>query len=94
MMPQMKRSAFFESPLDSLLMYLRVRRLVLTGLAVEGCVLFTANDAYLRDFELVIPRDCVAGQTRRAERRSLEYFCEVLRVRTGPSRGLRLRAGE
>jgi len=59
-----KASGFFATPLDLLLEYLQVRTLVLTGVAGNMCVHFTANDAYLRDFRLVIPADCVASQSR------------------------------
>jgi hypothetical protein len=32
-----------------------------TGLTTPQCVLFTAGDACMRDFALVVPRDCVAA---------------------------------
>jgi nicotinamidase-related amidase len=41
-----KHSAFFATPLDTLLDYLRARTLILTGIGTDLCVLFTANDAY------------------------------------------------
>ena len=54
-----KHSGFFSSTLETLLRYLGVRQLIITGIAGNFCVLFTANDAYMRDYELAIPRDCV-----------------------------------
>src|SRR5262245_27540467 len=45
-----KHSGFFATGLDTLLRYLDVRRLILVGLTTDNCVLFTASDAYLRDF--------------------------------------------
>jgi nicotinamidase-related amidase len=56
-----KHSGFFSTTLDILLDYLQARTLVLTGLTGDICVLFTAHDAYMRDFNLVIPADCVAS---------------------------------
>jgi nicotinamidase-related amidase len=56
-----KHSGFFSTTLDILLDYLGARTLVLTGLTGDICVLFTAHDAYMRDFNLVIPADCVAS---------------------------------
>jgi nicotinamidase-related amidase len=56
-----KHSGFFSTTLDILLDYLEARTLVLTGLTGDICVLFTAHDAYMRDFNLVIPPDCVAS---------------------------------
>src|SRR5436190_16162593 len=54
-------SGFYETPLSLLLRALGARRLVLTGLWTNSCVLFTAHDAYMRDFELSVPEDCVAA---------------------------------
>jgi nicotinamidase-related amidase len=56
-----KHSGFFSTTLDILLDYLQAKTLVLTGLTGDICVLFTAHDAYMRDFNLVIPSDCVAS---------------------------------
>ena len=56
-----KHSGFFSTTLDTLLAYLQAKTLVLTGLTGDICVLFTAHDAYMRDFNLVIPADCVAS---------------------------------
>src|SRR4051812_9225116 len=44
-----KHSGFFSTTLDILLEYLGAKTLILTGIAGNICVLFTANDAYLRD---------------------------------------------
>jgi nicotinamidase-related amidase len=35
-----------------------------TWLTGDICVLFTANDAYIRDFRLVVPADCVASAVK------------------------------
>ncbi len=56
-----KHSGFFSTTLDILLDYLGVKTLVLTGLTGDICVLFTAHDAYMRDFNLVVPSDCIAS---------------------------------
>lgn len=56
-----KHSGFFATPLAALLEHLGTRTLIIAGLTVEQCVLFTAIDAYVRDFQLVVPRDCVGG---------------------------------
>jgi nicotinamidase-related amidase len=56
-----KHSAFFQTPLELLLKHLGAERLILTGVSTNSCVLFTANDAYMRDLKLVVPEDCVAA---------------------------------
>ena len=58
-----KHSGFFSTTLDTLLEYLGVKTVILTGIAGNICVLFTANDAYMRDFALIVPGDCVASNT-------------------------------
>jgi nicotinamidase-related amidase len=85
-----KHSGFFATPLDTLLEYFGARRLVLTGATVNQCVLFTANDAYVRDFELFIPRDCVAGESKSAFRLAFRYFRTVLGAHVRASPRLRL----
>ena len=47
-----KHSGFFDTTLDTLLKTLRVRRVILTGIAGNICVLFTANDAFMRSQDL------------------------------------------
>ncbi len=56
-----KHSAFLATPLPVLLAKLGVRRLLLTGMALESCVLATAIDANSREFEVAVVRDGVAG---------------------------------
>ena len=58
-----KHSAFYATSLELLLRYLKAHTLILTGIAGNICVLFTANDGYMRDFDLVIPQDCIASES-------------------------------
>ena len=80
-----KHSGFFSTTLDILLDYLRVKTLILTGLSANICVLFTANDAYMRDYDLVVPRDCVASNTQELTDYALEQMRTVLKADTRPS---------
>lgn len=80
-----KHSGFFSTTLDTLLDYLRVKTLVLTGLTGDICVLFTANDAYMRDFHLFIPADCVASADAQENRHALEHMRRVLKADIRPS---------
>lgn len=56
-----KHSGFYNTTLPVLLEYLQVRRVIVTGIATDNCVLFTAGDAYIRDLEVVVPADCCAA---------------------------------
>jgi len=69
-----KHSGFFSTTLDILLDYLQVKTVILTGLTADICVLFTANDAYMRDFNLIIPADCVASTDSEENRHALEHM--------------------
>lgn len=80
-----KHSGFFSTTLDTLLDYLEVESLILTGMAGNICVLFTANDAYMRDFSLFVPGDCVASNTEQEDRYALEQMARVLKADTRPS---------
>jgi nicotinamidase-related amidase len=77
-----KHSGFFSSTLETLLRYLRVRRLIITGIAGNFCVLFTANDAYMRDYELAIPCDCVISNTAKENTEALQLMQRYLKADT------------
>jgi len=85
-----KHSAFFSTTLDTLLAYLGARTLILTGVAGNICVFFTANDAYMRDFRLVVPADCIASNTTRENDYALEQMAQILKADTSPSTDLDL----
>lgn len=87
-----RHSAFFGTTLEVLLESMGVRRLILTGLAGDICVYFSAGDAHLRGFDVVVPNDCVASEDRRENARALRRLRSILNVRTPRSRGLRLEA--
>jgi nicotinamidase-related amidase len=55
-----RHSAFYETPLEYVLRQAGVSRVILTGQVTEQCILYSALDAYIRHFDLVIPRDAVA----------------------------------
>jgi nicotinamidase-related amidase len=83
-------SGFYETPLDTMLRLGGVRTLVITGFAADNCVLFTAADAYMRDYRLVIPRDCIGAKTPDALRRALKTLTEQFGAKTQASTKLRL----
>ena len=69
-----KHSGFYATPLDTLLQYIQVERLIMTGISSNSCILLTASDAFVRDYKLFIPSDCVAGQNAEQHRKSLELM--------------------
>ena len=81
-----KHSGFFQTPLDLLLKHLQTRRLILAGLWTNNCVLFTAHDAYMRDFQLCVPPDCSAAYTTAEHRYALRQMASVLKAEISLSR--------
>ena len=77
-----KHSGFHATPLDLLLRHLQARRLVIAGVSGDQCVLYTVADARMLDYEVVVPRDCVASLTEVRDRRLLDYLAEVSQVET------------
>lgn len=84
-----KHSGFYATPLETLLDFIGAKRLILTGVSSHQCVLFTANDAYVRDLALSIPRDCISARNRRDTGLALEYFTRVLGADVRASTALR-----
>jgi nicotinamidase-related amidase len=94
-----KHSGFFSTTLDTLMEYLGTKAVVLTGIAANICVLFTANDAYMRDLRLTVPSDCVASNTEEENRYALDQMRKILKADTRPStelsfQGLQVRTGK
>ena len=87
-----KHSAFFETTLHTLLTYLGARTLILTGIAGNICILFSANDAYMRDYTLVVPSDCVASTDPADAEYALEQMRGVLKAQVTASDDLDLDA--
>ncbi|HEX8090866.1 MAG TPA: isochorismatase family cysteine hydrolase [Blastocatellia bacterium] len=85
-----KHSGFFSTTLDTLLNYLKVRTLIITGVAGDICVLFTASDAFMRDFHLIVPGDCVASNDPQQNRAALQQMKRVLKADISPSTELDL----
>ncbi|HEX2913891.1 MAG TPA: isochorismatase family cysteine hydrolase [Chloroflexia bacterium] len=80
-----KHSGFYSTTLDVLLEYLKVKTLVLTGVAGNICVLFTANDAYMRDFFVIVPPDCTASNEGGLNQQALDLMKTVLKAELIPS---------
>lgn len=55
-------SAFFETPLQSLLVWHRIDTLILTGGSTSGCVRATAVESLSRGYRTIVPEQCVADK--------------------------------
>ena len=80
-----KHSGFYDTTLETLLDEMRIRRVVLTGIAGNICVLFTANDAYMRGLKIFAPSDCIVSNTESDNEHALRQIETVLKGHTVPS---------
>jgi nicotinamidase-related amidase len=87
-----KHSGFYDTTLDTLLKTLRIRRVVLTGIAGNICVLFTANDAYMRDLRIFAPPDCIVSNTAIDNDHALRQIHSVLKGNLSMSDQLQFRS--
>ena len=87
-----KHSGFFDTTLDTLLEALRIRRVILAGIAGNICVLFTANDAYMREYKLFAPADCIVSNTAADNDHALRQIKTVLKGNVTPSTRITFRA--
>ena len=84
-----KHSGFYSTSLELLLRHLGIETLILTGFATDICVLYTANDAYMRDYSIIVPSDCVASETEALQQAALKHIRHRLKARVCLSRTIR-----
>src|SRR5689334_18748682 len=86
-----KHSAFYQTPLDTLLTSLRTEALILAGLTTNSCILCTAYDANMRDFRLFVPADCSAARSAAEHRQALKHISIIEAVSVSPSANIRFK---
>jgi nicotinamidase-related amidase len=89
-----KHSGFFDTTLDTLLEALKIRRVIVTGIAGNICVLFTANDAYMRDLKIFAPADCIVSNKAAENDHALRQIRTVLKGNITDSARLNFRRGQ
>jgi nicotinamidase-related amidase len=82
-------SAFYQTPLETLLRHLGSKTLILTGLTTNSCITCTAHDANMRELKLIIPADCSAARTDEEHKQALLQLKNMLGVNTARSTALR-----
>ncbi|RZA11133.1 MAG: cysteine hydrolase [Proteobacteria bacterium] len=75
-----QHSAFYATPLSLLLESLKVETLIICGISAESCILFTATDAYVRKFKIVLASDCIVSQNAAKKNAALKLMKESLRA--------------
>jgi maleamate amidohydrolase len=67
-------SMFYGTELESLLEELQADPLILAGVNTHACIRTAAIDAYQRDFEVFIVRECVASKDLEHHEITLDYL--------------------
>jgi nicotinamidase-related amidase len=80
-----RHSAFYGTPLEFLLDELGVEKLVIAGIAIDMCVVATAQDAYVRKYSIRVPSNCSAGFSASHERQALSLMNRAMKADIRPS---------
>ena len=83
-----KHSGFFSSNLEILLEDLKVKKLIIVGIAGNICVLFTVNDAHMRGYEIHVPHDCIASNSKKDNDYALRQFKDVFKIKISASQNI------
>jgi nicotinamidase-related amidase len=84
-------SAFYQTPLETLLRSLGSETLIVAGLTTSSCITCTAHDANMRAYRLVIPSDCSSAKTPAEHRKAIDHLHSVVGANTARSTDLQLR---
>lgn len=79
-----QHSAFYQTPLLSLLEDLEISHLILAGVAGDICILFTAKDAYTHKFTLHVPKNCIASEQENGNKYALHLMESVMKATIEP----------
>lgn len=85
-----KHSGFYSTTLEILLEQLKIQTVILTGIAGNICVLFTANDAYMREYKVIVPQDCIASNRKSDTKFVINQLNTVFDIKTPYAKNLRL----
>ncbi|MDF3338060.1 cysteine hydrolase [Mycolicibacterium septicum] len=85
LLTKVRHSVFYATALDYLLGRLGTQRLILAGQVTEQCILYSALDAYVRHFDVVIPSDAVAHIDADLGRAALEMMRRNMSAKIVPA---------
>jgi len=88
-----KHSAFFATPLEAILAYMKVRSVILAGVTTDSCILGTAMELHVRDFEIFVPSDCTYALSESEHRRALQIIESSFAAETCPAKNLSFKSG-
>lgn len=71
-------SGFFKTTLESLLKEIKSNTLIICGINTHACVRMTVIDAYQRDYNVIIAKDCVGSYNKEHHDVSMKYFSPTI----------------
>ncbi len=74
-------SAFFRTDFDEIIQKLGLDTLILAGINTHACVRTTAIDAFQRDIEVIIAKECIGSWNQEHHDISLDYFEKSMSIR-------------
>jgi len=74
-------SGFLGTDLDLLLRELRIEKIYIVGILTNICVFFTAAEASMRDYEVIVYADSVTTISERDHRFALAQLRDVLKIK-------------
>ena len=83
-------SGFYQTPLELLLKHLGVTKLILSGIATNSCIQYTAHDAKMRNFQIFVPPDCSVARTREEHDQAIRHMQSMASADVTLSPDLRL----
>lgn len=84
--PKGRHSVFYHTAIDHLLQIEEVKTVVLVGQVTEQCILYSALDAYLRGYDVVVPPDAVAHIDEDLADAALKMMEQNLHAELSPAR--------
>jgi nicotinamidase-related amidase len=74
-------SAFYNTELDKILKEKKVDTLLITGVLTDICVLYTAADGVMRDYKVVVLKDCVGSTSTHAHEWAIKHMKDILLIK-------------
>jgi nicotinamidase-related amidase len=84
-LPKGRHSIFYETAVGHLLRVEEVERVIMIGQVTEQCILYSALDAYLRGFQVIVPPDAVAHIDSELAKASLKMMEQNMHAELTPA---------
>jgi nicotinamidase-related amidase len=76
-------SAFFKTELDEVLKSMAIDTLIVGGINTHACIRTSAVDAFMRDYRVIIPEECVVSYNPEYHETSMKYFSKRIAMVLG-----------